>query len=121
MDDFIPTTADGKIAFSQAHKGELWPIILEKAWAKIHGSYERIEAGQAHLTMRDVTGAPAYEYFIDNVPGIFDMVLDADKKNYILTAGCCADNEAELQYIRSKGLIAEHSYGVIKAARVKDK
>lgn len=71
--------------------------------------------------MRDVTGAPAYEYFIDNVPGIFEQVLDADKKDYIMTAGCCPDNEAELQYIRSKGLIAEHSYGVIKAARVKDK
>ena len=53
-------------------------VVLEKAWAKIHGSYERIEAGQAHLTMRDLTGAPAYEYFIEKTPNIFDVILEAD-------------------------------------------
>lgn len=39
----------------------------------------------------------------------------------MITAGCCADNEAEIAYLRNKGLIAEHSYGIIKATRVKDK
>ena len=78
MDDYVPCAGD-KPAFSQSHKGELWPLILEKAWAKIHGSYERIEAGQAHLTMRDITGAPAYEYFIEKTPNIFDIILEADK------------------------------------------
>jgi hypothetical protein len=32
---------------------------LEKAWAKIHGSYERIEAGFAENVLRDLTGAPS--------------------------------------------------------------
>lgn len=120
MDDYIPVYGDNP-AFSQAHKGELWVLILEKAWAKIHGSYERIEAGQSHLTMRDLTGAPAYEYFIEKTPNIFDLMLEADSKDYIITSGCNADNEAEVQYLKSKGLVGEHSYGIIKAARVKDK
>jgi len=38
--------------------------LAEKAWAKSHGSYERIEWGQAHLTMRDLCGAPAFYYGI---------------------------------------------------------
>lgn len=44
VDDYIPVDGD-KPAFSQAHGAELWVMILEKVWAKIHGSYERIEAG----------------------------------------------------------------------------
>lgn len=31
---------------------------MEKAWAKVHGSYERIEAGFAEQALRDLTGAP---------------------------------------------------------------
>jgi len=38
---------------------------MEKAWAKIHGSFQRIEGGQAHLTMRDLTGAPSYSHNIE--------------------------------------------------------
>jgi len=77
MDDFIPVYKD-KPAFSNTKGVELWVVLLEKAWAKVHGSYERIEAGQAHLTMRDLTGAPAYEYFVENTPGMFDLILAAD-------------------------------------------
>ena len=49
---------------------------------------------------------------------MFDMILDADKKDYIITTGCNADNEEEVQYLKSKGLIGEHSYGIIAAARI---
>lgn len=120
MDDYIPVYGENP-AFSQAHKGELWVLILEKAWAKIHGSYERIEAGQSHLTMRDLTGAPAYEYFIEKTPNIFDLMLEADEKHYIITSGCNADNPDEVAYLKSKGLVGEHSYGIIRATRIKDK
>ena len=33
-------------------------MLLEKAWAKIHGSYDSIELGFAHETLYDITGAP---------------------------------------------------------------
>lgn len=77
MDEFVPVVGE-KVAFAQTQKGELWPVIIEKAWAKIHGSYERIEGGQSHMTMRDLTGAPAFEYEITKTPNIYDLILDAD-------------------------------------------
>ena len=64
MDDYIPCD-DGEPCFSAANGNELWVIILEKAWAKLHGSYERIEAGFAHEGMRDLTGAPSYDLDIE--------------------------------------------------------
>ena len=62
IDDYVPITKDGKLAFAQNNKNELWVCLIEKAWAKLHGSYERIAAGAAHLTLRDLTGAPSYDY-----------------------------------------------------------
>jgi calpain-15 len=57
LDNFMPTI-DNKLIFSRAHGKETWVIILEKAWAKIHGSYERIQEGLTEHAVRDLTGAP---------------------------------------------------------------
>ena len=61
--DVDPISGDKKKhwspAFSQAKEGELWPSILEKAWAKVHGSYQAIESGDPGSTLRDLTGAPS--------------------------------------------------------------
>ena len=59
VDDWLPTR-DGKPAFSQTNGHELWVLILEKVWAKLHGSYHAIESGLTITTLRDLTGAPAY-------------------------------------------------------------
>ena len=61
VDNYVPCDANGEPCFSKGNGSELWVIMLEKAWAKIHGSYERIIGGQSHLTFRDLTGAPSYE------------------------------------------------------------
>jgi hypothetical protein len=44
VDDHIPCK-NHIPAFAHPHGHELWVILLEKAWAKIHGSYERTEGG----------------------------------------------------------------------------
>lgn len=76
MDNFVPCV-DDEPCFSKANGNELWVIILEKAWAKLHGSYERIEAGLAHEVMRDLTGAPSYELDMEE-EGLFEKLLDYD-------------------------------------------
>ena len=120
LDDFIPVR-NGRPAFSQGHGSEIWVILLEKAWAKIHGSYERIEGGQAHHTMRDITGAPSFEYEIEKTPDMFNKLVEAEQFNFIMTAGCDADNEAQAMMLREIGLIAEHSYAILKAVEITDK
>jgi hypothetical protein len=52
VDDWVPchaadTVQIGRPAFSSSKSNELWVLILEKAWAKLHGSYLQIEAGRA--------------------------------------------------------------------------
>ena len=76
VDDYIPCWKDGA-AFSKAHGNELWVILLEKAWAKLHGSYERIEAGFAENVLRDLTGAPT-EVIETSDETLWDRVQQAD-------------------------------------------
>lgn len=45
VDDWIPVTRNNKPAFSSTHDEELWVILLEKAWAKLHKTYARTEGG----------------------------------------------------------------------------
>ena len=81
MDNYIPCL-DGAPCFSKANGNELWVIILEKAWAKLHSSYERIEAGFAHEVMRDLTGGPSYDLDVDE-EGLYENEL-IDVKSRLL-------------------------------------
>lgn len=38
VDDNIPLH-NGKISFTATNNAEIWVTLLEKAWAKLHGSY----------------------------------------------------------------------------------
>jgi len=40
------------------HYGEIWPMIMEKAWAKLVGSYSAIEGGNPSWTMEHLTNDP---------------------------------------------------------------
>lgn len=93
-------------------------MILEKCWAKLHGSYQRIDGGQAAQTLRDLTGAPGFEYVIADEKDMWGMITKADKEDHIMCAGISGDNEEQ---DKDLGLVAGHAYGLIKAATVKDK
>ena len=88
IDDYFPCYDYGDPCFSQANGNELWVLILEKAWAKVHGSYERIEAGHAHSVIRDLTGAPSFDLDIEEYGAdeLWDRLVKSEKKNYLMAA-----------------------------------
>jgi len=65
IDDFFPCDNRGSPCFTRANGNELWVMILEKAWAKIYGSYGMIEAGLTRECLHDLTGAPTKTMFND--------------------------------------------------------
>ena len=64
VDDFIPCYK-GDPAFSKANGNELWVILLEKAWAKLHGSYARVEGGLPCFASSHLTGLPSESFLHD--------------------------------------------------------
>jgi calpain-15 len=86
LDDYFPVL-NGVPAFSRGNGPELWVLILEKAFAKVYGSYERIEWGFCHQTQRDLTGAPGHNYDLNKLEDdkLLQMLKEAETKNYICT------------------------------------
>ena len=58
IDDYIPCYYNGRPMFTRGNGMELWVILLEKAFAKLHGNYHWLEYGHAYEAMIDLTGCP---------------------------------------------------------------
>lgn len=62
-------------------------LLLEKCYAKIYGTYDKIEAGQTVEAIKDLTGAPGKTIKNDDVNLVWDFILTNERKLFILTCG----------------------------------
>ncbi|CAI5776051.1 calpain-10 isoform X1 [Podarcis lilfordi] len=68
IDDRLPCLG-GKLCFSQCQTEDVfWLPLLEKAYAKVHGSYEQLWAGQVADALVDLTGGLAERWSLKD-PG----------------------------------------------------
>ena len=76
-------------AFSRTSENEIWVLLLEKAWAKVYGSYQRIEAGTTGEALPCLTGAPAQAYshkdFHQRPDALWHLLESADEQGFIMT------------------------------------
>ena len=58
IDDFFPCRPKGNPYFSRGNGNEMWVLLIEKAYAKLHGNYYSLRSGYANEGMIDLTGCP---------------------------------------------------------------
>ena len=61
VDDFVPIRGRSP-AFGYTKESEFWAILMEKAWAKLHGTYARIEAGLPGFACMHLLGTPTMSF-----------------------------------------------------------
>jgi len=84
IDDLIPCKGN-KVAFARSNGPELWVVLLEKMWAKLHGCFDRIAGGLEYETIRDLCGAPGY-FFRGIDDDTFEKIFEYDENNFMM--GC---------------------------------
>lgn len=62
VDDYFPCRTNGVPIFSRSNGPEMWVLLIEKAYAKLHGNYWNLKAGYANEGLIDLTGCPTTLY-----------------------------------------------------------
>eukprot|EP01031_Cornospumella_fuschlensis_P034919 gene34919-42286_t len=126
VDGFFPCYPGGGPIFSRANGEELWVLLLEKAYAKIHGSYFAIRAGWAYEAMMDLTGAPCFSIRLDEPEvqakvesgELWASLVRYDLENFLMSASTPGEDTVS-EGTRAKhpttGLVAGHAYTLIAA------
>jgi hypothetical protein len=125
LDDLIPCSGKSRQPiFTKGNGNELWVLLLEKAWAKIYGSYARIEAGLTRECLHDLTGAPTKYYLTGNDSKkneeIWTEISNGEKKDFVMTCGS-GDFFEGADLMSSVGLVGSHAYSLLAAMTIRDK
>ncbi|KAJ9153323.1 hypothetical protein P3X46_026773 [Hevea brasiliensis] len=124
VDDWIPCESPGKPAFATSRKGnELWVSILEKAYAKLHGSYEALEGGLVQDALVDLTGGAGEEIDMRSAQAQIDLasgrlwsqLLRFKQEGFLLGAGSPSGSDV---HISSSGIVQGHAYSLLQVREV---
>lgn len=122
LDDFVPCNEKSKTAaFNHSKSGELWVILLEKAWAKIHGGYANISAGLTWEALRDLTGASAETIFITKNSDknlLWNTLVNSKLNKFVLTAGSDDLSNGRDDFIEKIGIAGSHAYSLLDVLEI---
>uniref|UniRef100_A0A3P9L7D1 Calpain catalytic domain-containing protein n=1 Tax=Oryzias latipes TaxID=8090 RepID=A0A3P9L7D1_ORYLA len=112
IDDKLPTL-NGRLIFVRSQsQNEFWPALLEKAYAKVCGSYTDMTAGTPSEAMMDFTGGVHIYIQLSEPPQkLWELMCRAGKSGVLM---CCGTDQGETSSntLSPNGLVLGHAYTV---------
>jgi len=122
VDDYIPCSSRGPV-FSKCNDGELWVAVLEKAYAKLHGSYANLLGGFPQDSFTDLSGCPTWSYQFDS-PELAGPLQSGsfwrDLLGWHQAKYCLATSSRPDESLEARGLVPGHAYTIIRVVTVNE-
>ncbi|XP_031627409.1 calpain-A [Contarinia nasturtii] len=114
IDDRLPTYHGELLYMHSTEQNEFWSALLEKAYAKLYGSYESLKGGTTCEAMEDFTGGVTEIYDLSEAPpNLFNILLKGYERNSMMACSIEPD-QAVLEAETREGLIKGHAYSITK-------
>ncbi|XP_077341939.1 calpain-8-like [Lithobates pipiens] len=118
VDDRLPTKK-GKLLFVKSTAAcEFWSALLEKAYAKLNGSYEALKGGLPLEALEDFTGGVGELYYFEKAPkNLFQIICKALKSKSLVTCSTKSDSGSG-EIVVNTNVVKNHAYSLIGAEEV---
>jgi len=116
IDDRLPLKKDkiGKPFFAKVGRDlSLWSPLFEKAFAKLHGSYDTMWAGNTNEGLNTIAGSPGYtiETTEHDDDSLWQLLSMQDRQNAMITMGSVNDeNDIDL--------VNNHAYAFLRTIKL---
>ena len=118
VDDYFPVIkGTNKLAFAHSDEDEMWVPLLEKAWAKLHGSYAATEEGIPAFAATHLTGVPTTTYYHSqqkDLDDFWELLKEVHRRKFTIIASSRGTGEE----VDDEGIVAGHSYDVVSIHEV---
>ena len=116
VDDRLPTRHGQLIYIKAKDKNEFWSPLLEKAYAKLYGSYKALEGGLTIEAAVDFTGGIPEMIKLSTLTmqpeTLFYTMVKAYQANAFMS--CSLSNSRQQRQAEQLGLQARHAYTITK-------
>jgi len=124
VDDRLPCRIKDKhpIFAHCKDKNEMWVPLMEKAYAKVHGSYQGIVGGSCLYAFTDLTSGVGEtlkwnpkDKRPEDLDKVWKAATNAMEEGWLLGGSSSLSNTTEGE-VGATGILAKHTYSVIRAA-----
>ncbi|ULU03285.1 hypothetical protein L3Y34_002688 [Caenorhabditis briggsae] len=112
IDDRLPTSNGELLYMHSASNNEFWSALLEKAYAKLFGSYEALKGGTTSEALEDMTGGLTEFIDLKNPPrNLMQMMMRGFEMGSLF--GCSIEADPNVWEAKmSNGLVKGHAYSI---------